>query len=183
MKENDTTENQEESKVLSKEETLEIQVEENKEKYLRCLAELENTKKRLQKEGKEMVKFAVDNVITDFIEPLESLEKALSFKDHMTDEVRNWAFGFEMILSQFKDVLTANGVQPFESIGDEFDPHLHDAIEALETTEHPDGYILQVFVKGYKSGDRIIRPAKVKVAKRPKTQEPTLELPNQNETK
>ena len=125
----------------------------------------------MQKERQDMTKFAVDNLISDFLDPLDNFEKALSFKDQMSEEVRNWSMGFEMILTQLKDVLTQHGVEAFDAKDQMFDPHLHEAVEVEETEKHQEGTILEVFVKGYKSGDRTIRAAKVKVAKPPKKEE------------
>lgn len=152
---------------------LQQEIEEHKTKYLRSLAELENTRKRMQKERQEMTKFAVDNVITDFLDPLDSLEKALSFTDQMSSETKNWAMGFTMILTQLRDVLTEHGVHPFTSVGSQFDPHLHEAVAIEETTTVKEGYILEEFSKGYKSADRTLRPARVKVAKKPSKEEKT----------
>jgi molecular chaperone GrpE len=95
------------------------------------------------------------------------MENALKFTEKMSDEVRNWAYGFQMILGQFKDALGAHGIVPFDSQGALFDPHWHHAIEREETEDVAEGTILQEFVKGYKSGDRAIRPAQVKVAVAP----------------
>ena len=136
-----------------------------KDKYLRLLAEQENSRKRMMKERQELVSFALQNVIIDFLNPIDQMENALKFTDQMSDEVKNWAIGFQMILGQFKDVLTNNGVQPFVSIDTPFDPHLHHAIEMIETEAFQEGYVCEESVKGYKMGDRVIRPAKVKVAK------------------
>jgi molecular chaperone GrpE len=82
--------------------------------------------------------------------------------------VKSWAIGFEMILAQFKQVLSNYGVAAFHSEGAQFDPLLHDAVETHETTEAPEGTILKEFTKGYKSAVRTIRPARVKVAKAPR---------------
>ena len=141
-----------------------------KEKYLRSLADLENTKKRLQKERQEMTKFAVENVIVDFLNPLDNLEKALSFTDQMSDETRNWAIGFKMILTQLQDVLSEHHIYAFEAKGETFNPHLHEAVSIEETDAFPEGTILEQFSKGYKSSERTLRPARVKVAKKPKVE-------------
>lgn len=138
---------------------------EYKDKYLRLLADADNARKRLQKERQELTKYAIENILIDFIRPLDNFENALKFSQDMSDEVKNWAFGFQMILSQFKDILSANGVAPFESVGQHFDPHLHEAVEMVETKEKPPGTIVEEFVRGYKMGDRTIRPARVKVTK------------------
>jgi len=138
---------------------------EYKDKYLRLLADVENTRKRMQKERQELTKYAIENVIITFLHPLDNMENALKFAQDMSEEVRNWAFGFQMIMTQFKDVLAENGVYPFESIGTKFDPHCHEAIEMVESEEKPPGIILEEYVRGYKMGDRTIRPARVKVTK------------------
>jgi len=147
---------------------LQEEIELHKAKYLRSLAELENTRKRMQKERQEMTKFAVDTVITDFLDPLDNFEKALGFTQQMSEETRNWAMGFQMILTQLKDVLTQHGVSSFESVGMQFDPHKHEAVSVEETEEFEEGYILEQFAKGYTSADRTLRPARVKVAQKPK---------------
>lgn len=138
---------------------------EYKDKYLRGLAESENARKRLQKERQEMTRYAVENLIIDFLHPLDNLENALRFAQDMSDEVKNWAFGFQMILAQFKDVLASNGVVAVDSQGKTFDPHTHEAIEVVETEDYPPGMIVEESVRGYKMGDRVIRPARVKVSK------------------
>lgn len=147
-------------------EKLQDEAKEFKDKYLRQVAESENARKRLQKEKEELMKFAVENVIGDFIKPLDQFDKALGFAEAGSDEVKNWALGFKMILEQFKEVLRENGVQPFDANG-EFDPHLHEAIETVETDEFTPGTIIEQLSRGYKMGQRLIRPAKVKVAKAP----------------
>lgn len=152
---------------VNKEELLQEELKECKDKYLRLLAETDNLRKRMQKERQEMTRFAVDNVIADLLVPIDNLENALKFTQNMSDEVKNWAMGFQMILSQFKEVLQNHGVTSFSSEGALFDPHKHEAVEMEETSDKPEGTILQEFVKGYKCGDRIVRPARVKVAKKP----------------
>lgn len=138
---------------------------EYKDKYLRLLAENENMRKRLQKERHELVQYAVQNVIVDFLNPIDHMENALGFTEKMSDEIKHWGVGFKMILEQFKDVLSTNGVQAFKSIGTHFDPHKHEAIEMVETDTQADGTIVEESTKGYKMGEKIIRPARVKVAK------------------
>lgn len=152
---------------------LEEQLNEYKDKYLRLLAEADNARKRMQKEKQEMTRFAVENVIAEVLGPIDSLENALKFTGQLSEEMRNWTQGFQMILGQFKDVLSNHGVTSFHSEGMQFDPHLHYAIEIEETEEQPEGTIIQEFVKGYKSGDRTVRPARVKVAKMPDKTKPS----------
>lgn len=164
----------EQEKILQ----LETELGELKDKYLRTLAEHENARKRMQKEKQENTRFAIENAFAEILAPLDNFENALSFTSQMSDEIKMWAQGFQMILTQFKDAFAQQGIQPFESVGQFFDPHLHQAVEVEETEEKPEGIILQEFVKGYRCGERTIRPARVKVAKRAGQ-----ELPKQEEIK
>lgn len=148
-------------------ESLRRELAEAKDKYLRVLAEAENARKRLQKEKQENVQYATQNIIVDFLNPIDHMENALGFAQQMSDEVKHWAVGFQMILTQFKDVLANNGVKPFPSEGQPFDPHRHEAIEMMETTAVPPGTVVEESLKGYLIGDKVIRPARVKVSKAP----------------
>jgi molecular chaperone GrpE len=149
-------------------EQLKNEAAEYKDKYLRMLAESENARKRLQKEKQEMIQFSTQNLIAEFLNPMDHLEGALKFTKDLSIEVKHWATGFQMILTQFKDVLSNNSVTPIESVGKKFDPNCHEAVETFETDQFPPGIIIEEFIKGYKMGDRIVRPARVKVAKEPK---------------
>ena len=139
-----------------------------KDKYLRLLAETENSRRRMQKERLDMMKFAVQDMVIEMLRPLDQFETALNFAEQMSDEVKNWAIGFEMILKQFKEVFTGHGVMPYNvEIGSHFDPHHHEAVEIIETEEYESGTILKEVLRGYKMGDRTIRPAHVQVSKKP----------------
>jgi len=152
---------------LSKEALSEKELAEAKDKYMRLLAESENTRKRLQKEKMDMMRFSVENIISEFLIPIDNLENALLFAGKASEETANWAKGFQMILGQFKEVLSNNGIMPFVSKGTLFDPHYHEAVETEYTDTVSDGLILEEYVKGYKSKERVIRPSRVKVAKKP----------------
>lgn len=141
--------------------------EDFKEKYVRTLAEMENMRKRMQREKQEMAKFGIENSIAEFLPAIDNFENALRFAEQATGEVKSWAVGFQMILAQFKEVLHNHGISVFHSEGHLFNPEFHEAVEIIETDEHPDGTVLQEFTKGYKSHARVIRPARVKVAKLP----------------
>ncbi len=150
---------------------LKNELEEFKGKYFRALAEIENTRKRLQKEKAESQSFAVQSVIHDFLVPLDHFEQALKHSQNAAGEVKNWVIGFQMILDQLKQVLRDNDVEAFESKGQSFNPHYHEAIETEETQEYPDGMVIEEFSRGYMIGSRVLRPAKVKVAVAPSPKE------------
>jgi molecular chaperone GrpE len=148
-------------------ENLKIQMEDYKNKYLRALAEIENSRKRLQKEKEETMSFVIEKTIAEFLPAIDNMENALNYAKVTSDEVKNWAIGFQMILTQFKEILLAHGIVAFHSIGCMFDPSCHEVIEIIETDKEPEGKILEEITKGYKSNVRVLRPAHVKVAKKP----------------
>jgi len=145
--------------------SLQKELVEYKDKYLRLLADAENARKRLQKERQEITRYAIENLILDFLKPIDNFENALRFAQDMSEEVKNWAYGFQMILSQFKDSLSQHGIISLDSLGKPFDPHEHEAVEMVETDKEPPGTIIEECVRGYRLGDRTIRAARVKVAK------------------
>ncbi|MGZ3633238.1 MAG: nucleotide exchange factor GrpE [Parachlamydiaceae bacterium] len=144
---------------------LQNQVSDFREKYLRGLADSENMRKRLQKEKQDLAQYAIQGAIIDFLSPIDHLENALKFANEATPEVQHWAIGFQMILGQFKEALSNNGVNAFSSVGQPFDPHWHEAIEMVETEEYAPGTVVEESLRGYKMGEKVIRPARVKVAK------------------
>lgn len=146
-------------------EQLQNELSECKDKYLRSLAESDNMRKRLQKEKQEMMQYAVSEIVAEFLGPIDHMENALKHTQNMSEDVKLWSLGFQMILTQFKDVLSNNGIQTIDSLGSAFDPHLHEAVETEPKEGVASGIILEEFVRGYKMGEKIIRPARVKVAK------------------
>jgi len=149
----------------------EEQLQEYKNKYLRALAEVENIRKRLSKEKVESQSFAVQNVILDLLLPIDHFEQALQHGENASPEIANWTKGFQMIFQQLRQVLADHGVSHFDSQGEQFDPHMHEAVETEERSDIAEGTILFEFQKGYRLGGRTIRAAKVRVAVPPKQEE------------
>ncbi len=186
MQDTDSKEAENQEKILSEEipqETsskkvsVEEELKEMKDKYFRLLAELENTRKRLYKEKVEQLRFNTEKTISDFLPIIDNFEKALNLAEKSSEEVKNWAIGFHMFVTQLKELLQNQGIVSFSSEGTLFNPHLHEAVETHETEEHPEGLILQEFSRGYKSGERTLRPARVKVAKKPSLKEELTKKP------
>ncbi len=136
------------------------QLEELNDRYLRTLAEYGNFRKRSQQEKDEVYPRAVANTIEAFVPILDTFERALSAP--CTDE--GFKRGVEMILHNFKEVLTRQGVEEFGVAGEPFDPQMHNAVMHIEDEEFAENSIVEVFQKGYRLGERIIRHAMVKVA-------------------
>lgn len=145
---------------------LKKEIAELKEKYYLQLADSENMRKRLQKEKQESLHYALGNLIADFLGPIDHMENALRHTQNMSEEVKHWGLGFQMILTQFKDILSENGISPIEAKDKPFDPLLHDALELVEVEGKEEGTIVEECSKGYKMGTRVIRPSRVKVAKK-----------------
>ncbi len=134
-----------------------------KEDYLRALADMENTKRRLNEDVLKQKKYASYNLVESLVTPVEMLERVTNMETDNA-ELKNFLQGFKMISKQIVDILEADGLKEIEALGKEFDPNFHHAIEK----EHKDGIeaniVLEVKQTGYTYKDRLIRPAMVKVS-------------------
>jgi molecular chaperone GrpE len=140
-------------------------LEELKNTLLRRQADFDNYRKRVAKERSEDSKHATARVIEGLIPVIDGFEHALAA--HREAEYESYRKGFELIYKQLLDNNTRLGAERVEPVGKPFDPHLHQAMDRTETTEHADGTILQVFQPGYVFHGRVLRPAMVRVAVHP----------------
>ena len=135
------------------------ELEEMKRKYLVMLAEYDNFRKRAQKEREGAYSDAYADAITALLPVFDNIERANTFTG--TDGI---AEGLNMIINQFKGSLAGLGIESFGEVGEDFDPNFHNAIMQTEDESLGENVIAEVFQKGYKRGDKIIRFAMVKVA-------------------
>jgi molecular chaperone GrpE len=140
-------------------------LEELRQTLLRRQADFDNYRKRIEKERFEDSKRAAARVLEGLIPVIDGFEQALAA--HREAEYENYRKGFELIYKQLLENLTKLGVERIDPVGKPFDPHLHQAVDRAETTEHEDGTILQVFQPGYVFHGRVLRPAMVRVAVHP----------------
>jgi molecular chaperone GrpE len=140
-------------------------LEDLRQTLLRRQADFDNYRKRIEKERAEDAKRTTARVIEGLIPVIDGFEHALAA--HREAEYENYRKGFELIYKQLLDHVKRLGVERIEPVGKPFDPHLHQAMDRTETTEHPDGTILQVFQPGYVFHGRVLRPAMVRVAVHP----------------
>ena len=140
-------------------------LEELRQTLLRRQADFDNYRKRIEKERFEDSKRAAARVVEGLIPVIDGFEQALAA--HREAEYENYRKGFELIYKQLLENLTKLGVERIDPVGKPFDPHLHQAVDRAETTEHEDGAILQVFQPGYVFHGRVLRPAMVRVAVHP----------------
>lgn len=133
------------------------------DRMARMQAEFENARRRTVKEQQEFRDYAAADALKSLLPVVDSLERALLTKSDAT-ELRN---GVDLIYKQLQTALAKLSVHPIASKGETFDPHYHEAIEMVETSDAPDHQIVEELQRGYKFKDRLLRPAMVKVARNP----------------
>jgi molecular chaperone GrpE len=133
------------------------------DRLARMQAEFENARRRAAKEQQDFRDFAMVDAIKSLLPVIDSFERALQAKS----ESKDFRTGVELIYKQLQDVLAKLGVQPIAAKGQPFDPHVHEAIEMVETLDAADHEVLGEWQRGYKFKDRLLRPAMVKVARNP----------------
>ncbi len=135
------------------------------DRLARLQAEFENARKRASREQQEFRDYALADTIKTFLPVVDSFELALRAEGGAKSEFRG---GVELIYKQLQDVLLKLGLQPIAAKGEQFDPHLHEAIEMVDTKDAADHEVLDELQRGYKLKDRLVRPAMVRVARNPK---------------
>ena len=133
------------------------------DRLARAQAEFENARRRAAKEQQDFRDFALADAIKTLLPVLDSFDRALQMKSQGGD-FRN---GVELIHKQLQDALAKLGVRAIPAKGEPFDPHYHEAIEMVETTDAADHEVIEELQRGYKLKDRLLRPAMVKVANNP----------------
>lgn len=149
-----------ESEAGGKAEALEKELSETKDKYLRLCAEYDNYRKRTTKEKVEAYGDATAKAVTEFLSVIDNFERALQVET--TDE--SFKNGVLMIFNQYKEILKKLDVEEIDALNQPFDPSMHNAINQVEDENFGENTVCQVFQKGYKLGDRVIRYAMVTVA-------------------
>jgi len=148
----------------------EEEAKENYERYLRQVAELENFKKRTNREREEAIRFANETLVKDLLPIVDNLERAVV---HSKDGANGKTLveGIEMVLRGLFDVLAKHGVVQVSAVGQPFDPEKHEAMAQVEVETHKPNTIVEEYHKGYMFRDRLLRPALVSVAKPLESQE------------
>ena len=140
--------------------------EESWDKMLRSQADLENARKRLDREKQDFIKFANEGLILGLLNVLDDLERSVNLAEGTKQDLSAFLKGVEMILAHLYEMLKEHGVKPIEAEGKIFDPHLHEALMQVENNELPEHTIVEVLQKGYLIYERVLRTAKVKVSKK-----------------
>jgi molecular chaperone GrpE len=148
--------------------------EEYIDKWKRALAELENYRKRNEKQLDEIKKFAIDNILYQLLSMADNFDRALAHIN-VSDSEKSLKQGIEMIYKELKNLFNQQGVKPIEALGKEYDPNFHEALEMIHGENKGNGnkyIVVEEVLPGYTLHNRLLRPAKVKVAEKkeePKT--------------
>ncbi len=155
QKEKETEKNKKEKEIVPKEDYDELE-----DRYKRILAEFENFKKRSSKEREGLYNSILSDIVEIILPVLDNLENAS--KVETQDE--EYKKGVELVLKQFKDVLQSKGIEEIKTVGETFDPELHEAVSSIQDENLGTQEIAQEYRKGYKIGNRVIRHSMVVVA-------------------
>lgn len=138
----------------------------NYDKWLRTQAEFDNYRKRTQREAEENRKYQDLPLIRSLLPALDNLQRAIAAGEraHNVDELLQ---GVRMVAKQIEDVFASRSVTPIESVGQQFDPNIHEALQQIPTAAQPPMTVLDEAERGYRLHDRVVRPSKVIVAAPP----------------
>ena len=175
----------EEENIVDEEEKLQEEIRSLKEDKIRVLAEMENLRKRFDREKIDSIKYGSVNFARDILSPGDNLERALSAINQEEDHpqsIRNLIEGLKMVQKELSSALEKNGISKIISMNEKFDPNLHQAMMEVERDDIDEGIIVQEIQTGYIMHDRLLRPAMVGVSKKPQ-QNTTSDSQNKKETK
>ena len=158
-----TTETPESAQETGSAEALQKERDDLYDRLLRKTAEFDNFRKRVERDRKEMIDWAAADVIGDLLSIVDDFDRALEAP--APAEAQSFKAGLELIQRQLAELLKKRGVSTVEALGADFDPHMHQAVAYEEVAGAREGEVVGVMAKGYKLGDRLLRPALVKVAK------------------
>jgi molecular chaperone GrpE len=139
------------------------ELDEMRDRLLRKTAEFDNYRKRIERERREQSDQATVDLLVALLPIVDDFDRALTVE--AGPEADSYRKGVELIHAKLHDVLKKRGVRPIEALGADFDPNIHQAVMHEESPDHRDGEVIGELQKGYMLGDRLLRPAMVKVAK------------------
>jgi molecular chaperone GrpE len=141
-----------------------------RDRLLRSIAEFDNYRKRIERERRELAEFVSFEILHDLLPLVDDLERALAAAspsgEGTTQTVAGYRTGVELIYKQLTELLRKRNVTPIEAAGADFDPHVHQAVATEASASHRDNEVIEELRRGYRLGERLLRPAMVKVASR-----------------
>ena len=163
-------ESEEEDIKESEEDILKEEIKLLKEEKVRVLAEMENLRKRFEREKIDSIKYGSVNFARDILSPGDNLERALSAineEEEHPQSIKNLIEGLLMVKKELSTALEKNGITKIDSLDKKFDPNLHQAMMEIENNDIDEGVVVQEIQTGYMMHDRLLRPAMVGVSKKP----------------
>ena len=173
---NEKEENSEEEIVQTDDDKSKEEIRALKEEKIRVLAEMENLRKRFDREKIDSIKYGSVNFARDILSPIDNLERALSAinkEDDHPQSIKNLIEGLLMVKKEILNALEKNGITKIDSVNKKFDPNLHQAMMEIEDDNLDEGLVIQEIQTGYMMHDRLLRPAMVGVSKKSKQQSET----------
>ena len=167
----DAEENVEDEDVQSEEDEVKEEISKLKEEKIRVLAEMENLRKRFDREKIDLIRYGSVNFARDILSPGDNLERALSAvnkEEEYSDSIKNLIEGLMMVKKEFASVLEKNSIKKIDTVDKKFNPNLHQAMMEVENDDLDDGVVVQEIQSGYMMHDRLLRPAMVGVSKKSK---------------
>ena len=164
-KENESNDKIEEVEIeLTEEEKLAERVAELEDSLMRKAAEFENYRKRMVKKLSEMTVFANERILLEMLEVVDNFDRSFEH-DNGNGSEQSFKDGVQLIYNQMKNLLDKHQVKPFDAVGTQFDPNLHEALMQTDSEEYEEGVVALEVAKGYMIGDRVLRHSKVGVSK------------------
>ncbi|MGB7149417.1 MAG: nucleotide exchange factor GrpE [Terriglobales bacterium] len=151
--------------AASETEKLKVERDALLDRLARLQAEFDNARKRAVREQQDFREYAAADVIKNFLPVLDSFERALKVAGDANSNSNDFRNGIDLIYRQLQDAIQKTGVQPIVAVGQPFDPRIHEAVEMVDTTDVPDHQVVEELQRGYKYKDRLLRPARVRVAR------------------
>ena len=142
---------------------LRLERDDYRDRWLRKTAEFDNYRKRIERERREQADHAVVNLMQELLLVVDDFDRALIVE--AGDEAAAYRKGVELIHAKLNDLLRKNGVTPIDALGADFDPNIHQAVMQEVSPDHREGEVIGELRRGYMIGDRLLRPAMVKVAR------------------
>ena len=180
-------ESEEEDKKEIEEDVLREEIKTLKDEKIRVLAEMENLRKRFEREKIDSIKYGSVNFARDILSPGDNLERALSVineEEEHSQSIKNLIEGLLMVKKELSTALEKNGIEKIDTLNKKFDPNLHQAMMEIENNDLDEGVVVQEIQTGYMMHDRLLRPAMVGVSKKPQKAsevEPDKELKSDND--
>lgn len=174
VKDEDIEKNEEEKSEEKTEEVVDTSVPDNNsdiqekydklnQQYIRLAADFDNYRKRQESERENLIRYGTETALKNLIEVLDNFERGQKALEGV-DDCEKVKESFNLVHKQVWDSLTKLGLEEIKAIGEEFDPNFHEAVMSTPTAEHPEHTVINELQKGYKVGDKVLRPALVNVA-------------------